>query len=57
MVPTAGVYRRISCNLKEFPMAINQVKSVAEIPSEVLETVRKAYLTFKRNQEIRGKSG
>ena len=38
-------------------MAINQVKSVAEIPSEVLETVRKAYLTVKRNQEIRGKSG
>ena len=24
---------------------------------KVLETVRKAYLTFKRNQDIRGKSG
>lgn len=36
MAPVAGVYARISCHLPEPPMAIKQVKSVADSPSEEL---------------------
>jgi hypothetical protein len=37
MAPIAGVYARISRHLQESPMAIKQVKSVADIPSEELD--------------------
>jgi hypothetical protein len=37
MAPTAGTCARISCYLQGFPMAINQVKAVADIPPEELD--------------------